>query len=298
MSVAQRSVLGSGGGLRVLRPQLRRTSEVRYHSDVAPGRRFVFVGRVIDPVCRLYIVGREIDQVPTDQPEWLEDHRHNCPTFYVLIGRSQDLTGLSAEIVIEGHRFIAESPSAIMLPRAFMHRHRLIQGGGWSFHVNVRPDYEESLMDPAPGDSGRSARVRVESLYRSAEFGALAARRWETESGAIAAHQDDVVPALWTFIDPDQFEAPGVRLHAYWLSAPTRGRWKEAVHRHASDEVTILLSDGPEPLTVEATSETVTRAESPISLYVPAGVAHGYGHAGGAGLALKFLRLERRMEGV
>lgn len=291
MSVVQHPVLESGGGLQILRPQLRRTSEVRYHSDVAPGRRFVFVGRVIDPICRLYIVGRKVDQVPADQPEWLEDHRHNCPTFYVLIGRSQDLTGLRAEIAIEGHRFIAESPSAIMLPPAFLHRHRLIQGGGWSFHVNVRPDYEESLIDPAPGESGRSAQVRVESLYRSAALGAPAARRWETESGSIPAHQHDVVQALWTFIDPDQFEAPGVRLHACRLSSATRGRWSEAMHRHATDEVTILLSEGSEPLTVEAKSETVTPAESPISLYVPAGVAHGYRHAGGAGLALKFLRL-------
>jgi hypothetical protein len=91
---------------------------------------------------------------------------HNCPTFYFLIGRSLGLTGLAAEIAIEGHRFIAESPSAIMLPPGFAHHHRLIEGGGWSFHVNVRPGYEESLMPAARDDS--PAALHVNRLYQRA----------------------------------------------------------------------------------------------------------------------------------
>lgn len=278
--------------MHVLQPQIRRTSEVRYHSDLAPGRRFVFVGRVLDAICRLYIVGREVDEVPADQPEWLEDHRHNCPTFYVLIGRGLDLSGLAAEIVIEGCRFIAESPAAIMLPPGFAHHHRLTEGGGWSFHVNIRPDYEESLIPAAASDPRPPDTVRVNRLYQRAESRSGAAHGWETESGAMPADHHDASRGLWKFIDPDHFETPGVRLHGRWLSDGTRGRWRETMHRHPADEVTILLSYGPEPLTVEARSETLpTRAESPITLYVPAGVAHACCHAGGAGLMLKCLRL-------
>ena len=68
----------------LITPQLRRTSEIPFHSDRAPGERFVFVGRVLDPVCHLYVVGRKVMEIPADQPEWLDDHRHNCPMFYVL----------------------------------------------------------------------------------------------------------------------------------------------------------------------------------------------------------------------
>lgn len=275
--------------MHILEPQLRRTSEVRYHRDLAPGRRFVFVGRVIDPICRLYIVGRQVDDVPADQPEWLDDHRHNCATFYVLIGRTPDLTGLTAEVVIEGRRFVAESPSTIMLPPGFLHHHRLIEGGGWSFHVNTRPDYEESLLGlPAAGDLRT---VSLDTVYRRAERDSPLARDWEIESGAMTEGPSDLLPPAWKFIDPRDFELPGVRLHAEWFSSRTRG-WNEAVHHHGSDEATILLGYGPEPLVIETrVGEQMAAVRSPVSLYVPAGLPHGCRHAGGEGLALKFLQL-------
>jgi mannose-6-phosphate isomerase-like protein (cupin superfamily) len=289
--------------VRILQPQLRRTSEIRYHSDLAPGQRFVFVGRIVDPICRLYVVGRRVDRVPANQPEWLDDHRHNCPTFYVLIGQNPDLTGLTAEIVIEGRPFVAEAPSAIMLPAGFLHHHRLSAGSGWSFHVNVRPDYEESLMDLESDAMPHVGDVDVDRLYRRAERAAPSARRWEIEDGAIEPDSanlpngSDTTPTLWTFIDPDQFLAPGIRLHAQQLSSRMRG-WNEAMHRHSTDEVTVVLADGDEQLhlVVEATTGRATRAkantvEAPASLYVPAGVEHRCRHLGGDGLALKFLRL-------
>src|SRR5262249_7978520 len=134
----------------VITPEVRKTSEIRFHSDAAPGRRFVLVGRTPDPRCPLYIVRRQVHAIPPNQPEWVCDHPPNCTTFYVLIGRNPDLTGLAAEIVVEGHVFAAESPSVVLLPTGFLHHHRLTAGGGWSFHVNVRPDYEESLLDLEP----------------------------------------------------------------------------------------------------------------------------------------------------
>lgn len=291
------SFVSDTSAVHILEPQLRRTSEIRYHSDLAPGQRFVFAGRVVDPICRLYIVGRRVDRVPADQPEWLDDHRHNCPTFYVLIGQNPDLTGLAAEIVIEGRRFVAESPSTIMLPTGFLHHHRLTGGGGWSFHVNVRPDYEESLMDPKSGAMRHVRGEEVDRLYRQAEPAASSARRWETEDGAIVPDAPETTPMLWTFIDPEHFAVPGMRLHAQQLSGRTRG-WSEAVHHHATDEATVVLSHGDEPLDVEA--ETVREyatmpkpnvVTAPITLYVPAGVGHRYRHVNGGGLALKFLRL-------
>ena len=79
----------------LIAPQERRTSEVPYHSDLAPGRRFVFVGRPVYAKSEFYAVGRRVDDVPGDQPEWLENHRHNCNTFYVFLGDREDLSGAS-----------------------------------------------------------------------------------------------------------------------------------------------------------------------------------------------------------
>ena len=52
----------------LITPQLRRTSEIPFHSDRAPGERFVFVGRVLDPACRLYVVGRKVIEIPPTSP--------------------------------------------------------------------------------------------------------------------------------------------------------------------------------------------------------------------------------------
>src|SRR5262249_39976827 len=149
-----------------------------------------------------------------------------------------DLTGLAAEIVIEGHLFAAESPSVILLPRGFLHHHRLTAGGGWSFHVNVRPDYEESLLDLEREAAPPARDVQVDRLYRRAEVDAPAARRWETDDGAISPSAIVGAPTLWAFIDPARFEDPGIRLHVLRLSAGTRG-WSEKMHRHASDEAVV-----------------------------------------------------------
>jgi hypothetical protein len=275
--------------VHILQPQLRKTSEIRYHSDLAPGNRFVFVGRVIDPISRLYIVGREVKEVRPDQPEWLDDHRHNCPTFYVLIGGYPDLTGLAAEIVIEGQRFLAEAPAAIMLPTGFLHHHRLVSGSGWSFHVNVRHDYEESLMDDLV-DGTREVEVRVDRLYRKAEEGSQTALGWESRDGSIPTSTCLGGATLWKFIDPDEFKDPGVRLHA--LQVPAGTQWCEAPHAHAGDEVNIVLSDHVEPLELEVASETgMVSVRSPVGLYHEAGSRHCSRRVAGRGLFLKFLRL-------
>jgi hypothetical protein len=281
----------------VITPEVRKTSEIRFHSDAAPGKRFVLVGRTLDPRCRLYIVGRQVDAIPPDQPEWLDDHRHNCPTFYVLIGRNPDLTGLAAEIVIEGHSFVAKSPSAILLPTGFLHHHRLTAGGGWSFHVNVRPDYEESLLDLEPETAPPAREVRVDRLHRRAEVDAPAGRRWEIDDGAISPSGIGDAPMLWTFIDPAQFEDPGIRLHVLRLSARTRG-WSEKMHRHDSDEAVVVLThratgtaeDSVTAIECATATETMV-ARAPMSVYTPEGVPHRCRHLDGEGLVLKFLRL-------
>ena len=52
----------------LINPQPRKTSEVPYHSDAAPGKRFVFVARDLYPSSAVYIAGRKVNSVSPDQP--------------------------------------------------------------------------------------------------------------------------------------------------------------------------------------------------------------------------------------
>jgi hypothetical protein len=277
----------------LITPQLRRTSEIPFHSDRAPGDRFVFVGRVLDPVCKLYVVGRRVEDIAADQPGWLDDHRHNCPTFYVLLGRNPDLTGLAAEVVIEGTAFLAEAPVAVLLPTAALHHHRLVRGGGWSFHVNVRPDYVESLLD-LPDQPLRG--VRVPEVCRTAEPRSGTVRAWEEKEGAFdPGWPAGSGPLLWKVISPDDFQDPGLRLHVHQFGPGVRAGFGEAPHRQATDGAYIFLPAFGRSLEVEVTADGAAgRVRDLGTAYHPAGSTHAYRHLAGEGLVLKFLRLGGR----
>jgi hypothetical protein len=274
----------------LITPQLRRTSEIPFHSDRAPGDRYVFVGRVLDAVCQLYVVGRKVEEIPTDQPEWLDDHRHNCPTFYVLIGRNPDLTGLAAEVVIEGTVFRADAPAAVLLATGALHHHRLVQGGGWSFHVNVRPDYVESLLE-LPAQPLRGA--RVEEVCRTAEPRSATVRAWEEQDGALEpAAAGGPTPVFWKFISPHEFRDPGVRLQGHQFPVGAPGGFRESAHGHATDEAYLFLPAPGQRLEVEVIADGgASRATGPVAAYHRAGSLHGYRHLAGSGLVLKLLKL-------
>jgi hypothetical protein len=104
-----------------------------------------------------------------------------------------------------------------MLPPGISSPSRLTTGSGWSFHVNTRPDYEQSLLDAPPG--GPAHGVDLERVYRRAEPASRVAFGWESAAGAIPREESGGPGLLWRFIDPDDFSAPGVRLHAVRLSS-------------------------------------------------------------------------------
>ena len=276
----------------IITPELRRTSEIPYHSDAAPGQRFIFVGRELHPQCRLYIVGRRVKDVPADQPEWLDDHRHNCPTFYVLIGEDRDLAGLAAEVVIGGMTFLAEAPAAVMIPPATLHHYRLFKGSGWSFHVNVRPDYVESLLPEGAGGAPGGGPPRLDEVYRKAERDSRMVRTWEREDGSLDRDGGAAAPVLWKFISPQDFRDPGLRLHVHQISEKQHTGYREPIHQHANDEVYILFPNDDTVLDLTLTSDGQTLpVRSPLTAYHWPGVAHGYQHVRGDGLIMKVLKL-------
>jgi hypothetical protein len=250
----------------LLAPQERRTSEIPYHSDLAPGKRYVFVGRQVYPQSRLYIVGRRVEYVPKDQAEWLEDHRHNCNTFYVFTGDREDLSGLRAVVTVEGQTFEVQAPSAVLLPQYALHHYKLVEGSGWSFHVNLRGDYEDSLAAPGEVDPASVPTPAVEDVYK-------AARRLEG--------------GRWAFID-ERFVRPGIRLTVHQAAGGAETR------RSAEDGASLIIAAPGEALTAEVRSDGgVLQGTSLATIYHPKGTVRAYGRLEGAGMVM-----DAELEGV
>lgn len=253
----------------LIAPQERRTSEIPYHSDLAPGRRFVFAGRPVYPHSRLYIVGRRVESVPKDQAEWLEDHRHNCNTFYVFTGDREDLSGLRAVVTVEGQTFEARAPAAVLLPQYALHHYKLIEGSGWSFHVNLRGDYEESLAAPGEVDALRIPTPAVEGVYKIAR---------RLDGGGEASR--------WSFID-DRFARPGIRLTVYQVVAGGPGPGSTESHRFTEDGASLIIAAPKKTLEAEVRSDGgVLRGASLATIYHPRGTLRAYGRMEGAGFVM------------
>ncbi|MBI2951612.1 hypothetical protein HYY27_05925 [bacterium] len=247
----------------LITPQERRTSEIPYHSDLAPGRRFVFVGRPVYPHSRFYIVGRRVERVPKDQPEWLEDHRHNCNTFYLFVGDREDLSGLRAVVTVEGQTFEARAPAAVLLPEYALHHYRLIEGSGWSFHVNLRGDYEESLAAPGDADAAEVPTPAVEDVYK------------------LARRQGGGRPGRWSFID-DRFARPGIRLTVCQVAGAIRGQIES--HRFEEDGASLIIAAPGATLRAEVVSDGErVEGASPATIYHPGGTFLAYERVEGAG---------------
>lgn len=95
----------------LIAPQERCTSEVPYHSDLAPGRRFVFVGRQVYPQSALYVVGRRVDDGAS-----------------LMIGAPKKT--LEVEIRSEQGCVQGASPATVYHPRGVSYAYTRVEGAG------------------------------------------------------------------------------------------------------------------------------------------------------------------------
>ena len=256
----------------LITPQERRTSEIPYHSDLAPGRRFVFVGRPVYPQSAFYVVGRRVEYVPKDQPEWLEDHRHNCNTFYVFIGDRDNFSGICAVVTVEGRSVEVHAPAAVLIPQSSLHHYRLVEGSGWSFHINLRGDYEESLATPGEVDASDIPAPAVEDIHKAAE----------RQGG-----HSEVNPRRWSFID-GRFVRPGIRLTVYQVVAGRPVAGPSERHRPAGDGAGLVIGAPGETLRADVRFEGGrVQGTSPATIYHPEGVPYAYERMEGTGIILE-----------
>lgn len=258
-------------------PEIRKSSEIPFHSDVAPGDRYVFMARDLFAPTQFYVVGRKVSEIRPDQPEWLDKHRHNCPTFYVLIGDAPDLTGLEAMVEIEGLRVLARSPAAVLLPAYAFHSHKLIRGSGWSFHLNPRPDYLASLASndfPARSFAGlqEAAVVRRTSVERNEKTERHLKR--------------------WRLIDSEIFNDPWMEVH---LEQWTRGESQPdfpAQPAVDTDKMWVVFAQREESINLFVSSdEGISSMSSASSWYQRQGTSFSYRYRSGSGFVMSLRKL-------
>lgn len=140
----------------ILKPEVRKTSELPFHNDLAPGKRRVFLEKKLFPEADLYVMVRTSNDVTRDQPEYVESHAHNVSSIYVFVGNGEDLEGLTAEVVLDDEVYQVESPATVFIPKNVVHSYRLIEGSGHFSHIVLKGDYNSSLRGWRENEAGES----------------------------------------------------------------------------------------------------------------------------------------------
>lgn len=130
----------------ILSPELRASSEIKHHSEAAPGRRYVFVDGKLLPQAGFYAALRTVSGVAPTQMEYVERHAHNCDTYHIALGTEQDGSGLKVEFTIGEEKILAESPLGVHVPAGVRHSQRIFAGSGHFFNFVAKGNYSESLI--------------------------------------------------------------------------------------------------------------------------------------------------------
>ena len=130
----------------IFKPDVRPTTEIKYHTDAAPGVRYVFVDGKLKPEAGFYTVVRSVANVEATQANYVDKHRHNCDTYHISIGTGPDLTGLKVEFVVGDEKIVAESPVGVHIPAGTPHSQRIVGGSGHFFNFVPKSNYNDGLM--------------------------------------------------------------------------------------------------------------------------------------------------------
>lgn len=130
----------------IVKPEVRATSELKYHTDAAPGLRYVFMDRKLKREAEFYTVVRSVANVTATQADYVNKHRHHCNTYHIAVGTGPQLSGLLTEFVIGDEKTVVESPVGVHIPAGMAHAQRIVGGSGHFFNFVPVGDYNESLI--------------------------------------------------------------------------------------------------------------------------------------------------------
>ena len=129
----------------IFSPDVRPTTEIKYHTDAAPGVRYVFVDGKLQPDAGFYTVVRSVANVKPSQANYVEPHKHNCDTQHIAIGNGPELAGLKIEFQVEDKKTVVESPVGVHIPAGTFHSQRIVEGSGHFFNFVPKANYNDGL---------------------------------------------------------------------------------------------------------------------------------------------------------
>jgi hypothetical protein len=129
----------------IFHPEVRPTTEIKYHTDAAPGLRYVFVDGKLQPDAGFYTVVRSVSDVKPTQANYVDRHTHNCDTQHIAIGRGPELTGLKIEFQVRDEKVVVESPVGVHIPAGTPHSQRIVEGSGHFFNFVPKSNYNDGL---------------------------------------------------------------------------------------------------------------------------------------------------------
>jgi len=130
----------------IFHPEVRPTSEIKYHTDAAPGVRYVFIDGRLKPEAGFYTVVRSVSDVQPTQANYVDRHTHNCDTQHIAIGKGAELTGLKIEFQIRDEKIVVESPMGVHIPAGTPHSQRIVEGSGHFFNFVPKSHYNDGLV--------------------------------------------------------------------------------------------------------------------------------------------------------
>jgi 2-isopropylmalate synthase len=130
----------------ILKPDVRKTSEIKHHYDNAPGLRYVFLDAKKLPETSLYTIVRTVKSLDSGQDPYIDAHMHNCDSEFLFIGDNEDLTGLTAYVWLDGEKHIVEAPASVFIPKNVLHNVQLAKGSGKFINIVLGPDYNKTLQ--------------------------------------------------------------------------------------------------------------------------------------------------------
>jgi len=130
----------------IFHPEVRPTSEIKYHNDAAPGVRYVFIDGRLKPEAGFYTVVRSVVDVQPTQANYVEQHTHNCDTQHIAIGKGVGLAGLKIEFKIRDEKIVVESPVGVHIPAGTPHSQRIVEGSGHFFNFVPKSNYNDGLV--------------------------------------------------------------------------------------------------------------------------------------------------------
>jgi 2-isopropylmalate synthase len=125
-------------------PEVRKTSEVVFHHDVAPGLRFLAIDHTKYADSPIYIAVRRVTDVAEAQPEYIDEHKHTKDSLYLFIGDGEGLKGLHAVVRLGNDERQIESPMTVFIPKGLPHSYRLTKGSGTYISILLDGNYNAS----------------------------------------------------------------------------------------------------------------------------------------------------------